>query len=99
MRGDVSNWAYIADTASILEGRKGASQTNDMHVHVSSVIPTPEVIAQLCAEHGRNAGILNEGGLAAVACFECFGTGDEGRLAEGGEGKVLGGLYDQREYS
>ena len=63
-----------------------------MHVHVSSVIPTPEVIAQLCAEHGRNAGILNEGGLAAVACFGCFGTGDEGRLAEGGEGKVLGGI-------
>ena len=76
----------------IHESGQGAHRTNGMHVHVSSVIPTPEVVAQLCAEHGRNTGILNEGGLAAVACFGCFGTGDEGRLAEGGEGKVLGGL-------
>lgn len=57
-----------------------------------SIIPTPEVVAQLGAEHDWNAGILDEGGLAAVACFGCFRTGDEGRLAEGGEGKVFGSL-------
>ena len=59
---------------------------------MSSVIPTPEVVAQLCAEHDRNTGIFGEGGFAAVACFGCFRASDESRLAEGGEGKVFGGL-------
>jgi len=77
---DDHTWEILASAAGTLYTKmmSGSSVIPHRYSHVSSIVPTPEVIRQLWTEHGRQRLVLFEDRIGPITSVTFFRRWDEG---------------------